>query len=73
LKWWLYRNPIDTTRVVWGGSGFGGQVPLAIPEDDMVIVFNAWNIVPGQRALPLRQVLPRLLNAVKDRGPSASR
>lgn len=73
LKWWLYRNPADTSRFIWGGSGFGGQVPLAIPEDDMVIVFNAWNIVPGQRALPLRQVLPRLLGAVKDRGPSASR
>jgi CubicO group peptidase (beta-lactamase class C family) len=66
-KWWLYRNPRDTTRFVWGGSGFGGQVPLAIPEDDMVVVFNGWNILPGRPALRLSQVLPRLLNAVTDR------
>ena len=66
-KWWLYRNPRDSTRFVWGGSGFGGQVPLAIPEDDMVVVFNGWNILPGRPALRLSQVLPRLLNAVTDR------
>jgi CubicO group peptidase (beta-lactamase class C family) len=66
-KWWLYRNPRDTTRFIWGGSGFGGQVPLAIPEDDMVIVFNGWNILPGRPALRLGQVLPRLMNAVTDR------
>src|SRR3712207_8734813 len=27
FKWWLHRNPTDTSRVVWAGSGFGGQVP----------------------------------------------
>lgn len=66
-KWWLYRNPRDSTRFVWAGSGFGGQVPLAIPDDDMVIVFNGWNILPGRPALRLGQLLPRLVNAVTDR------
>ncbi len=66
-KWWLYRNPRDSTRFIWAGSGFGGQVPLAIPEDDMVVVFNGWNILPGRPALRLGQVLPRLVNAVTDR------
>src|SRR5688572_6387772 len=66
-KWWLYRNPRDSTRFIWAGSGFGGQVPLAIPEDDMVLVFNGWNILPGRPALRLGQVLPRLINAVTDR------
>ena len=71
LKWWLYRNPRDTTRLVWAGSGFGGQVPVAIPEDDMIIVFNGWNILPGRPGLPLGRVLPRLLGAVTDRRPEA--
>ncbi len=66
-KWWLYRNPRDSTRFIWAGSGFGGQMPLAISEDDMVVVFNGWNILPGRPALRLGQVLPRLVNAVTDR------
>jgi CubicO group peptidase (beta-lactamase class C family) len=28
LKWWLYPDPRDSTRLIWGGSGFGGQVPM---------------------------------------------
>ncbi len=27
LKWWLYPNPVDPTRLVWAGSGFRGQLP----------------------------------------------
>lgn len=53
LKWWLYRNPADTTRFIWSGSGFGGQLPMAFPERDLLVVFNGWNILPGGRGLPL--------------------
>jgi hypothetical protein len=38
-----------------------------IPEDDMVIVINQWNILGGARSLPLRQTLARILGAVTDR------
>jgi CubicO group peptidase (beta-lactamase class C family) len=61
FKWWLYQNPTDTTRFMWGGSGFGGQLPLAIPEKDMVVVFNGWNILPGRRGIPLGRTLERIL------------
>lgn len=63
LKWWLHRNPVDTSRFVWAGSGFGGQLPIAIPELDVVVVFNGWNILPGRPSLPLRRVLERLIRA----------
>ena len=65
LKWWLYQNPVDTSRIVWGGSGFGGQVPLAFPELDMVVVFNGWNILPGRPSLPLRRTMERLVRAAR--------
>lgn len=65
LKWWLYRNPVDSTRFVWGGSGFGGQFPLVVPEHDLVIVINQWNILPGRPSLPLRPTLLRLIRAVQ--------
>jgi CubicO group peptidase (beta-lactamase class C family) len=63
-KWWLYRNPVDSSRLVWAGSGFGGQLPYVFPELDMVVVFNAWNILPGQPSLPQRSVMERLVRAV---------
>jgi CubicO group peptidase (beta-lactamase class C family) len=65
FKWWLYRNPVDTTKTVWAGSGFGGQWPLVFPELDLVVVFNAWNILPGTPGLPLRAVMERLVRAVE--------
>ena len=64
LKWWLYPDPLDATKFVWSGSGFGGQFPTAFPELDMVVVFNGWNILPGRPGLPLRQVQERLARAV---------
>ena len=66
FKWWLYRNPADTTRFVWSGSGFGGQTPMAFPERDLIVVFNAWNILPGGKGLPLRKTLERLVAAVPE-------
>ncbi|MSR03812.1 MAG: class C beta-lactamase-related serine hydrolase [Gemmatimonadetes bacterium] len=64
LKWWLHQNPADTTKLVWSGSGFGGQLPMAFPERDLVVVFNGWNILPGGTSLPLRRVMERLVKAV---------
>jgi CubicO group peptidase (beta-lactamase class C family) len=69
LKWWLYRNPTDSTRVMWAGSGFGGQFPVAIPEEDLIVVINQWNILPGRPSLPLGRVLARILNSMPERRP----
>jgi CubicO group peptidase (beta-lactamase class C family) len=63
-KWWLHRDPTDSTRWVWAGSGFGGQLPYVFPELDLVVVFNGWNILPGGRGIPQRAMLERLARAV---------
>ncbi len=68
LSWWLYPNPNDASKLVVSGSGFGGQLPMYLPEDDMVVVFNAWNIL-GRGGLPRSRITARLLNAVTDRRP----
>lgn len=68
LKWWLPPNPADTTRLVWAGSGFGGQVPLAFPELDLVVVFNGWNILPGRPSLPRNRTMERLVRATRRDG-----
>ena len=63
FKWWLPPNPVDPTRLVWAGSGFGGQIPMAFPELDLVVVFNGWNILPGRPALPRQRIMERLIRA----------
>ena len=63
FKWWLYLNPVDTTKWVWSGSGFGGQSPMAIAELDLIVVFNGWNILPGRGGLPRNRVLERIIRA----------
>ncbi|WP_053333876.1 serine hydrolase domain-containing protein [Gemmatimonas phototrophica] len=63
-KWWLYSNPVQKDKLIWAGSGFGGQFPMAFPDQEMVVVFNAWNIT-GPPSLPLRAVQERLIKAAK--------
>jgi len=67
LLWWLYRDPLDSAKYVWSGSGFGGQTPMAFPDLDLVVVFNAWNILPGRPGLPGTKVRERLARAVVGR------
>ena len=67
LKWWLYRDPTNPDKSLWGGSGFGGQLPVAFPDLDLIVVFNAWNILPGGKGIPLPQLLARLAKATKAR------
>jgi hypothetical protein len=67
LKWWLASDPRDSTRFIWAGSGFGGQTPLAFPNDDMVVVVNAWNIPPVRGGLPRSVLIARMISAIVNR------
>ncbi len=66
--WWLYPYAKDDRRLAFGGSGFGGQLPIVIPDDDLVIVVHGWNILqePDLRA---SEVIRRVRAAVTDRKP----
>jgi hypothetical protein len=64
-KWWLYVHPSDSTAFVLGGSGFGGQFPMALQREDMIVVFNAWNIVPGRPNFPRTRTLARIVAGLK--------
>ncbi|MHB1327083.1 MAG: serine hydrolase domain-containing protein [Gemmatimonadales bacterium] len=63
LKWWLYPNPADTTKLVWTGSGFGGQFPMVVPERNLVVVFNGWNILPSSGRFPRDAIVAQLVAA----------
>lgn len=63
-KWWLFPYSKDDARLAWAGSGFGGQMPLILPDYDIVAVFTGWNILPDQPRLSHRTAIERLLRAV---------
>ena len=63
-KWWLYPHPEDATGFVWSGNGFGGQFPMAVPREDLIVVLNAWNIPPSPRSLPRARTLTRILAGI---------
>ena len=69
FKWWLHPHPRDSSRFVWAGSGFGGQFPVAVPDEDLILVFNGWNILPGRPSLPMRRMLARIVAGVTDARP----
>ena len=46
------------------GSGFGGQLPIAFPDKDVIAVFNAWNILPRGPGLGRGVVVNRVLESI---------
>jgi CubicO group peptidase (beta-lactamase class C family) len=61
-KWWLY--PYGNGKLAWAGNGFGGQFPIVIPDRDLVIVVNGWNVLPRGVGLGARVAIDRVLAAV---------
>jgi len=70
FKWWLYPYRDGSSRLSWGGSGFGGQLPIVLPDYDIVIVFTGWNILPGGPRFGARIAIDRVLQAAGNRGGS---
>ncbi len=63
-KWWLYQHPTDSTFTVWGGSGFGGQFPMALAKEDLVVVITPWNV--NRPGMPRGQVLSRIVRSLRN-------
>jgi CubicO group peptidase (beta-lactamase class C family) len=64
-KWWLNSFGKGKPVPAWNGNGFGGQYPVIIPEYNMVVVFNGWNILEGKPGLRLGEAMQMILNAVE--------
>ncbi len=66
FKWWLFAHPTDSASYVWSGSGFGGQFPMALAREDLIVVFNAWNIAQGRPTMPRARLLARIVAGLTD-------
>ncbi|MFA7332012.1 MAG: serine hydrolase [Candidatus Delongbacteria bacterium] len=61
--WWLYPYG-KYGRVAVGGAGFGGQHMILVPEQDLVLVFTGWNVLPESQSLSAEAAIDRVLAAV---------
>lgn len=61
---WLIYPYGDGSRQAWGGSGFGDQGAIVVPEHDLMMVFTGWNIIPGKPNLSVRVAIEHVLRAV---------
>ncbi len=64
FQWWVPEQK-DDKATIYSGSGYGGQFPFVVPEYDLVIVFNAWNIHDAPKMSAQRAVQDRILPAIK--------
>ena len=65
-KWWLIHYAFEgEDRVAIAGLGFGDQMPIVLPELDMVLVFTGWNTLPDSPELPVNEAIERVVGAVR--------
>lgn len=60
-QWWVYSDYLG--QPAFGGSGYGGQYPVAVPGLDLVVVFTGWSIY-ADATDPLTLIRDRILPAV---------
>ena len=64
-QWWIMDQDEGRTKI-YSASGYGGQFLQVVPEKNVVVVFNAWNIHGGQQMSAQTALMQRILPAVED-------
>ena len=63
-QWWLVPYTGGSNKWIYSGSGYGGQYLLVVPEYDLTIVFNGWNIFDFPRPT-IEYLSERVLESVQ--------
>jgi Beta-lactamase class C and other penicillin binding proteins len=62
FQWWFV--PYDKKKGwIFSGSGYGGQYLMVMPEYDIVVVFNGWNIFDFERP-SIEYLSSRIIEAI---------
>ncbi len=61
--WWLLPYA-DGSRFAWAAVGWGGQMLMVVPEEDLVVVLTGWNILEQPPQVRASALLERALRAV---------
>ena len=63
-QWWVPDHDGESPTV-FAGNGYGGQFVQVVPEQDLVAVFNGWNIHGGANRSTWRALQERLIPATQ--------
>lgn len=64
-QWWVPRHDGENP-IVFAGNGYGGQYLQVVPEHDLIVVFNGWNIHGGTEFSSWHALWERILPAIHD-------
>ena len=64
FQWWLVPYENNQEKWMYSGSGYGGQYLLIVPEYQLVMVFNGWNIFDIPRP-SIEYLSQRVLEAIQ--------
>ena len=64
FQWWLVPYENNQEKWMYSGSGYGGQYLLIVPEYQLVMVFNGWNIFDIPRP-SIEYLSKRVLEAIQ--------
>ena len=65
-KWWLIHYQYEgEDQLAILGLGFGDQIPIVLPEFDMVAVFTGWNTLPDRPELDVDEAIQRIVSSLK--------
>jgi CubicO group peptidase (beta-lactamase class C family) len=62
FKWWLLPDPVDS-GFIWMGRGFGEQLLMVFPKQDLIVVFTGWTILGDTPSLA--EYVQRIRSAIK--------
>jgi CubicO group peptidase (beta-lactamase class C family) len=65
FQWWLIPHGSTHDLMAWAASGFGGQKLIVVPEYELIVVFNGWN-VDQVHSLSTREAFERALRLVSN-------
>jgi len=66
FQWWFVPYGTDREKWIFSGSGYGGQYLMVVPEHELVMVFNGWNIFETKRP-SIEYLSSRVLAALIDK------
>ena len=65
FQWWIPVHD-EGQAIIFAGNGYGGQFLQVVPQYDLIVVFNGWNIHDRPEKSSWRALQQRILPAVQN-------
>jgi CubicO group peptidase (beta-lactamase class C family) len=64
-QWWVPKHNNGKSEII-AGRGYGGQFLMIVPKEDLVVVFNSWNIHGNPEKSTIRILEDRIIPGLKN-------